>query len=148
VPAAVYGAGCDGELTPAEVLQRAGEIGATGALLGAWAITPSACDLVEEAAKVVPTEASLQAVRCARGERGTAPIRSGRRTVELTPLGGLTFFFDPAIAAGAELPLARAVREADGIEEARDALEALGVSTELDLERARARRESAAGAPE
>ncbi len=146
--AAVYGPGCDGELTALEVLQRAGEIGASGALLGAWSLTPSACELVTDAAKVVPTEASLQAVRCARGERGTATIRSGRRTVELTPLGAITLFFDPALAAETVLPLARAVREEDGIEEARMALERLGVGTELDLERARARGESAAGAPE
>jgi hypothetical protein len=146
--AAVYGPGCDGELTPLEVLQRAGELGASGALLGAWTLTPSACELVTDAAKVVPTEASLQAVRCARGERGTATIRSGRRTVELTPLGAITLLFDPALAAETALPLARAVHGADGIEEARLTLERLGVGTELDLERARARGESAAGAPE
>jgi hypothetical protein len=46
------------------------------------------------------------------------------------------------------VPLATAVRSADGIEEARLVLERLGVNTELDLERARARGESAAGAPE
>jgi hypothetical protein len=146
--AAVYGPGCDGELTALEVLQRAGEIGASGALVGAWSLTPSACELVEEAAKVVPTEASLQAARCARGERGTATIRSGRRTVELTPFGAITFLFDPLLAAETAVPLAIAVRPADGIEEARLVLERLGVGTELDLERARARGESAAGAPE
>jgi hypothetical protein len=145
---AVYGPGCDGELTALEVLERAGELGASGALLGAWSLTPSACELVEEAAEVVPTEASLQAVRCARGERGTATIRSGRRTVGLTPFGAITFLFDPALAAETAVPLARAVQEADGLEEARLALERLGVGTELDLERARARGESAAGAPE
>ena len=148
VLAAVYGPGCDGELTALEVLQRVGEIGAAGALLGAWSLTPSACELVEDAAGVVPTEASLQAARCARGERGTATIRSGRRTVELTPFGAITFFFDPTLAAEAAVPLASAVRPADGIEEARVVLEGLGVGTELDLERARARGESAAGAPE
>jgi hypothetical protein len=130
------------------VLERAGELGGDGALLGAWTLTPSACELVEDAARVVPTEASVQAVRCARGERGTATIRSGRRTLELTPLGALTFFFDPAAASETSLPLARAVRDAEGIERAREALGAIGVGTELDLERARARRESAAGAPE
>jgi hypothetical protein len=145
---AVYGPGCDGELTPAEVLERVGELGGAGALLGAWSLTPSACELVTDAARVVPTEASVQAVRCARGERGTATIRSGRRTVELTPLGALTLLFDPAVAPGSALPLAHAVRDADDIEQARGALEAIGVGTELDLERARARGESAAGAPE
>ncbi|MGH2955840.1 MAG: DUF1152 domain-containing protein [Solirubrobacterales bacterium] len=148
VLAAVYGPGCDGELTPAEVLERIGQLDAADALLGAWGLTPAACELVEEAARVVPTEASLQAARCARGERGTATIRGGRRKVELTALGALTFFFDPAVAVESVAPLARAVLPAAGIEEARDALAGLGVRTELDLERARARGESAAGAPE
>jgi hypothetical protein len=146
--AAVYGPGCDGELTPAEVLERIGQLGAADALLGAWGLTPAACELVERAAGDVPTEASLQAARCARGERGTATIRGGRRKVELTALGALTFFFDPKTAVESATPLARAVLPAVGIEESREALGALGVRTELDLERARARGERAAGAPE
>jgi hypothetical protein len=139
VIAAVYGPGCDGELTPAEVLERIGGLSAADALLGAWGLTPAACELVEAAAEVVPTEASLQAVRCARGERGTATIRSGRRTVELTPLGALTFFFDPARAVASAAPLAAAVRPAGSLEEAHEALVAIGVGTELELERERAR---------
>jgi hypothetical protein len=141
--AAVYGPGCDGELTPDEVLARITELQSAGALLGAWGLTPEACDQVEAAAKAVPTEASLMAVRCARGERGRVPIRGGRRMVELTPLGALTVFFDPLAAAGAAVPLATAVSPAASLEEAHDALVAMGISTELDLERARA-----AGSPE
>jgi hypothetical protein len=136
---AVYGPGCDGELTPEEVLERITELQSAGALLGAWGLTPHACDLVESAAEVVPTEASLNAARCARGERGTVSIRGGRRSVELTPLGALTFFFDPARAAGSAVPLATAVSPAGDLEEAHDALTGMGVETELDLERARAR---------
>jgi hypothetical protein len=136
--AAVYGPGCDGELTPDEVLERIAELQSAGALLGTWGLTPGGCELVERAAEVVPTEASLMAVRCARGERGTVPIRSGRRTVELTPLGGLTFFFDPLAAASSALPLATAVSPAASLEEAHDALMDMGIRTELDLERARA----------
>jgi hypothetical protein len=136
--AAVYGPGCDGELTPDEVLGRITELQSADALLGAWGLTPEACDQVEAAAEAVPTEASLMAVRCARGERGTAEIRSGRRTVELTPLGALTFFFDPLAAANSAVPLATAVSPAGSLEEAHDALMGMGVRTELDLERARA----------
>jgi hypothetical protein len=136
---AVYGPGCDGELTPDEVLQRITELQSADALLGAWGLTPRSCELVASAAEVVPTEASLNAVRCARGERGKVPIRGGRRTVELTPLGALTFFYDPVAAASQAVPLATAVAPAASLEEAHDALLALGVETELDLERARAR---------
>jgi hypothetical protein len=137
--AAVYGPGCDGELTPDEVLERITELQSADALLGAWGLTPEACDQVEAAAEAVPTEASLMAVRCARGERGTVEIRSGRRTVELTPLGALTFFFDPLAAANSAVPLATAVSPAASLEEAHEALMGMGIRTELDLERARAR---------
>jgi hypothetical protein len=135
--AAVYGPGCDGELSAAEVLERVGDLGGAGALLGAWALTPAACDLVEAAAEVVPTEASLQAARCARGERGTTYIRSGKRKVELTPLGALTFLFDPSIAVESVAPLAHAVRPATSLDQAHNALVGMGVRTELELERAR-----------
>jgi hypothetical protein len=135
--AAVYGPGCDGELTPAEVLERITELQAADALLGAWGMTPEACGLVEAAAEVVPTEASVMAVRCARGERGTVPIRGGRRTVELTPMGGLTFFFDPLAAASSAVPLATAVAPAGSLEEAHQALTGMGIRTELELERVR-----------
>ncbi|HEY7151761.1 MAG TPA: DUF1152 domain-containing protein, partial [Solirubrobacterales bacterium] len=138
VVGAVYGPGCDGELTPDEVLERITGLQAADALLGAWGLTPRACELVSEAAKLVPTEASLNAVRCARGERGPVPIRGGRRTVQLTPLGALTFFFDP-LAARSAVPLATAVSGAASLEEAHDALTEMGVRTELELERERAR---------
>jgi hypothetical protein len=138
VLAAVYGPGCDGELTPDEVLGRVTELQSAGALLGAWGLTPQACDLVESAAEVVPTEASLNAARCARGERGPVPIRGGRRTVQLTPLGALTFFFDPLAAADAAVPLATAVSPAASLEQAHEVLTGMGVRTELELERERA----------
>jgi hypothetical protein len=139
--AAVYGAGCDGELTPYEVLERIGELARAGALLGAWGLTSAVAEQIEAAARSVPTEASLMAVRCARGESGTAQIRSGRRTVQLTPLGALTFFFDPVLAMQQVAPLARAVAGASSLDAAQDALTQVGVRTELDLERARARGE-------
>jgi hypothetical protein len=136
---AVYGPGCDGELTPGEVLERIGELARIGALLGAWGLTPAVAEQIEEAARVVPTEASLMAVRCAKGETGSVEIRGGRRTVELTPLGALTFFFDPVLAVEKAAPLARAVAGADGLEAAHEVLRAAGVGTELDIERTRAR---------
>ena len=135
---AVYGAGCDGELTPDEVLQRLSELAAAGALLGASGLPPAVADQIEAAARTVPTEASLMAVRCARGETGTIAIRGGRRSVQLTPLGALSFYFDPRLALREAAPLARAVAGAESLEAAQAALAATGVRTELDLERARA----------
>jgi hypothetical protein len=55
--------------------------------------------------------------------------------VERTPVGALTFYFDALATLTAAAPLARAVRGAGDIEEANDRLHALGVPTELDLER-------------
>jgi hypothetical protein len=85
----------------------------------------------------VPTEASLLAARCALGETGPAPIRGGRRTVELGPVGALGFLFDARRAIGAAAPLADLVRSADSIETARAAMAADGIRTELDYERER-----------
>ncbi len=134
---AVIGAGCDGELTPAQVLERVAVLGRAGAWIGTWGVTLEAGTELERAAERVPTEASLMVARCARGETGVVPIRGGRRQVELGPIGALAFFFDPGPALE-ELPLARAVVGTESIDAARDALAALGVRTELDYERDRA----------
>jgi hypothetical protein len=137
---AVIGPGCDGELTAPEVLERVAAAGRAGAWTGAWGLTPAIADEVEAAARASYTEASLQIVRCARGEIGTVPIRDGRRTVELGPVGALTFFLDPAESLGDVAPLAPLVAGTESIEGARQALERAGVRTELDYERERADR--------
>ena len=132
---AVVGPGCDGELTVDEVLGRVAELARAAAWLGTWGLTPEVATQLDAAATVVPTEASLQVVRCARGEVGNAYIRRGRRRVELGPVGALTFLFDPVAAPSAALPLAHAVADTGSIEEGRAALAARGVHTELDYER-------------
>jgi hypothetical protein len=132
---AVFGAGCDGELTPAEVLERVAEVAAAGGLAGVRGLTPALAERLESATELVPTEASAQALRCFRGERGSTPIRGGRRSVELTPVGALTIYFDVPAALGSAARLARAVREAPDLEAANDVLHGLGVRTELDYER-------------
>jgi hypothetical protein len=135
---AVVGAGCDGELAPDLVLERVAALGRAGAWLGTWGVSPQVGAEIERAAEQVPTEASVQVARCVRGETGRVPIRSGLRQVELGPAGSLTFVFD-AVAATPELPLVGAVAGTESIEEARAALAARGVRTELDYERERAR---------
>ena len=101
-------------------------------------LTPEIVAELDAAATLVPTEASLQVIRCARGEVGNTYIRRGRRRVELGPVGALTFVFDPVAAPSEALPLAHAVADAGSIEEGRAALAARGVQTELDYERSRA----------
>jgi hypothetical protein len=135
--AAVIGPGCDGELTVDEVLGRVAALAAAKAWVGTSSIDSALADELERAALACGTEASMQLVRCARGELGEAEIRGGRRRVTLGAVGALAFYFDLEAAAG-ELPLAVAVKDADGLQLADDALNALGVSTELDYERNRA----------
>ncbi|HVL95347.1 MAG TPA: DUF1152 domain-containing protein [Solirubrobacteraceae bacterium] len=132
---AVFGPGCDGELTPDEVLERVAEVARAGGLLGAWGLTPDVTTRLEAVVQTVPTEASAQALRCARGEYGASAIRGGRRPVQLSPVGAVTFFFDPAAAMASAARLATAVAEAGSLEEAQATLAARGVRTELQWER-------------
>ncbi len=138
VVGAIFGPGCDGELRPAEVLERIAEVAAAGGLLGAWGLTPSAVARLDPVVAEVPTEASAQALRCARGEFGEGTIRGGRRSVELSPVGAVTFFYDPAAAMASAALLAAAVVDAGSLEEGQAIIEAMGIRTELAWERAAA----------
>lgn len=135
----VFGAGCDGELRPAEVLERLAELARGGGLLGAWGLTPEAVTRLAAAVEVVPTEASAMALRCARGHTGRTTIRRGRREVELTPLGGLFFLLDCDAAMRSAARLADAVRGAAGLREANAILTRMGIGTELEYELSLAR---------
>jgi hypothetical protein len=135
---AVFGPGCDGELTLAELDERFAQLGAAGGLAGASGLTAAVVERLEPAVEAVPTEASAQPLRAFRGERGATRIRSGRRSVPLSPAAALTVYFDVAAALASTSRLAAAVRDARDLEEANDILHGLGVRTELDLERAAA----------
>jgi len=132
-----FGAGCDGELTASEVLDRIAALGRRRSWTGTLSPGPDAAAEVVALAAEVPTEASLMAARCALGETGPAPIRDGRRTVELGPIGALAFTFDPRRALGPATPLADLVRAAGSIEGARGLMARRGIRTELDYERER-----------
>ena len=138
VAGAVFGPGCDGELTSAEVLDRVSELAAAGGLSGAWGITPQAAVRLGAAADAIPTEASAQALRCFAGERGETAIRAGKRPLTLSAIGALTFFFDPLVAIASAARLARAVVGAASLEDANRRLGELGIQTELDRETAAA----------
>jgi hypothetical protein len=131
----IFGAGCDAELTPDEVLARLAVVAADGGLCGARGLTGPVADRMEAAMQLVSTEASAQAVRAFRGASGLATIRGGTRTLELTLVAALTFYLDVDITIKAAGRLARAVTDAGSLEEANDALHELGVGTELDYER-------------
>ena len=132
----IFGIGCDAELTSAEVLDRIALVAAAGGLCGARGLTPSVAEALEGAIRLVPTEASAQAVRAFRGAAGTATIRGGQRSFELSTVAAVTFYLDVTLALEAAGPLARGGhgrREPGGGE--RCVGRRCGVRTELDLER-------------
>jgi hypothetical protein len=131
----IFGVGCDGELTVGEVLERIAEVAAAGGFAGARGLTEGVAERLERAVEAIPTEASAQALRCFRGELGEATIRRGRRTVELSPLGALTFYFDIAKAIWSAARLAASVIDARDLDHANELLHGLGVRSELDYER-------------
>jgi len=135
VLAGVFGLGCDAELTPEEVLDRLSAMAAAAGLCGARGLTPAVADRLEAATKLVPTEASATAVRAFRVESGTTTIRGGTRTLELNVVAATTFYLDVEVAMRVCGRLAGALAEAQSVEQANDALRAIGVRTELDLER-------------
>jgi hypothetical protein len=134
VLAAIFGIGCDAELTPAEVFARLSDVAVAGGLGGARGLTEPVVARLEQAMELVPTEASAQAVRAYRGASGTATIRGGTRSLELTPAAAVTFYLDVAVTMETAGRLARALADAPSLQEANRTLNALGVRTELDLE--------------
>jgi hypothetical protein len=135
----VFGYGSDGELTGNEIELALNRIAAAGGLLGCWSLTPKIATELEEVIKYVPTEASAIPVQCFHGAWGERQIRGGQRTVKLTPLTALTFFMSTAILYHTLSRPAQAVRQSSSLEEANDALHAIGLKSELDLERERYR---------
>lgn len=135
VLAGVFGIGCDAELTPDEVLGHLARLAAADGLCGARGLTGAVAKRLEAAIELVPTEASATAVRAFRGASGTAAIRGGSRTLKLSVDAATTFYIDVGVAMQVCGTMAAAVSHARSLEEANDALRALGIRTELDLER-------------
>lgn len=131
----VFGIGCDGELTPAEVLAGLSDLAAAGGLCGARGLTAYTAQRLEEAVRLVPTEASAQAVEAFRSGAARAAIRGGARYIERTVAATVTFYFDVRVAFSTRGRLAQAVDGAQTLDEANQAMGSLGVRTELDLER-------------
>ncbi len=136
----VFGYGSDGELTTDEIERALAQVAQAGGFLGATALTPQIVRELDDVIEKVPTEASALPLRCAKGAWGAASIRHDERQVKLTPLTTLTFYLTPSAVFQAVARPARAVATSTSLEEANNALNAIGIKTELDLERERARR--------
>ena len=130
----VFGYGSDGELTVGEIEFALSRIGAAGGLLGSWSLTPQIAAELERIVQTVPTEASAIPLRCLSGAWGEQKIRGGERSVKLTPLTALTFFVSTRVVFETLSRPAQAVQRSGSLSEANDALHALGIKTELDLE--------------
>jgi hypothetical protein len=131
----VFGYGSDGELTVDEIELALSKLAAASGLLGAWSLTPKIAAELEEVIKTVPTEASAIPVKCFRGAWGSNDIRRGDRQVKLTPLTALTFFISTTKLYDTLARPAQAVRHSSSLDQANDALHAIGMRTELDYER-------------
>lgn len=129
----VFGFGSDGELTIDELNENIARIARDGGLLGAWGITPRVRDEMESILSAVNTEASRLPVEAARGAAGLTEIRSGNRSLELTPTSTVTFYFDPHTVAS-NTPLVEPVRDAETIDAIVAAFRQRGLTTEFDLE--------------
>ncbi len=136
----VFGYGSDGELTTDEFEKALSVVAKGGGLLGAWCLTPKVVAEMQEVIKRVNTEASAIPVECALGAWGEKTIRLGERTVKLTPLTALTFFLSPSVIFQTLSRPAQALAGSASLEEANAALHAMGLKTEIDLERERYRK--------
>jgi hypothetical protein len=134
---AVFGYGSDGELTVDEVESALNKLAAAGAWLGTTSLTPRIAAELAEVIKTVGTEASAIPVHCFHGAWGETRIRTDQRTVKLTPLTALIFFMSATKLLQTLARPARAISRCSSLEEANDALHAIGIKTELDLERER-----------
>lgn len=131
----VFGYGSDGELTVNEIEAALSILASAGGLLGAWSLTPKTAAELEAAIKTVPTEASAIPVQGFRGASGESGIRDGSRRVKLSPLSALTFFISATKLFEALSRPAQAVYGSSSLDQANDALHAIGIKTELDSER-------------
>lgn len=130
----LFGYGSDGELTAGELEDAMKVLAREGGLLGSWGLTPEALELMERVIAVVPTEASRMPVLLAKGEFVETHIRSGRRRVSLSMSSTVTYYFSPTVLYEKLSVLSRQVSGTRSLTEANEALHAMGVRTELDIE--------------
>ena len=133
----VFGYGSDGELAPQEIERALSLVAEAGGFLGGWALTPKIVEELKRVVETVHTEASAIPLLCAEGAWGEKSIRGDGRKVRLTPLTTLTFFVSPLVVLEALSRPGRAVASSTSLEQANEAIHALGMRTELDLERER-----------
>jgi hypothetical protein len=129
----VAGVGLDGELDPSYLLRRLADLGARPC----GAIRREEVLPVEDVFRWHLSEASGLLAAAAMGARGRAQMQAGRSVVELAEEGTLLHRLDLQAILSEASP-ANALRGATSLDEAQDALVALGAKSELDYERQKA----------
>lgn len=130
---AVFAPGCDGELTLNELVNKFELVAKNSGYLGARGMTPDDFSKMSNASGYVKTEASLLPLRAWKGEHGVFKIRNGARSVDLSIISTLTFYFDTKVVYNLS-PIAKALKDAKNFHEANEKLHGLGLTTEYDLE--------------
>ncbi|MEM3585694.1 MAG: DUF1152 domain-containing protein [Candidatus Jordarchaeaceae archaeon] len=130
---AVFAPGCDGELTLSELLDRFELVARNSGYLGARGMTPEDFSKMSKAIKYVKTEASFLPLRAWKGEHGIFKLRNGSRSVDLSILSTLTFYFDTKVVYELS-PIAKAISKAKNFQDANQKLHELGIITEYDFE--------------
>ena len=129
---AIYGPGCDGELSTDEVLSKIAELYRKGCNEGGFIIDRKLAKYGLKIVKLVRTEASKISLEVALGKMGEAKLRSGSRRVKLSPILASVFFVRNTCV---DSLIVKAVRGSKSVEEASNRLLNLCVFSELELER-------------
>lgn len=99
VPAILGVLGCcmNGELSFEQFNQQVARIASYGGFLGARGLTPEDLKVLDEVIPKTKTEASVLAVKAARGCLGEVETREGYSRVVLTLMSAMTFYFGPTV---------------------------------------------------
>lgn len=130
----VFGFGSDGELRIEELLHNISILMKNKGFFGCVAFGEEEYNQMIKLTKEVVTEASMLPLKAYEGRLGLEKMRDGR-TVIISPLSILTFYFDSKKVLELN-SLAKEVVNADDIDKANEKLNKLGIFTELDYERA------------
>ncbi len=128
----VFGFGSDGELRIEEILYNMSLLMKDSGFLGCASMGKSDFEKMEELTGIVTTEASKIPIEAFKGEFKLTRIRDGR-TVLISPLSVLTFYFDPRKVIQVN-KLAKSVVGVNSVEEAKRILNDMGIFTEMDFE--------------
>lgn len=130
---AIHSPGADGELPQEYILKRIAMVAEKGGYLWARGVTREDIGVLKHLLNYVESEASKVTLYAYSGLYGAIELRKGSRKTFISPLNLLTFFLNAKIVAELN-PVVSALNNAKSLEQARMALNRLGIFTELNLE--------------